>query len=546
MSDTSRLQIDAQRAFGHQRLETAEQAKLRKLERTLKLTLALVVLLVAFLAGYFLRSFAGGFPSPSAASSSAQPLIKRIAFGSCTSKGVNDERAQPIWTAVIASEPDAWVWLGDFAYLDYPDVRCESVPQDTQCHCAGEENMFKIEPHCVTGDVNHSLGKYRTQLGNPDYSQFLEYMCPGTKATGLLPPPGGDPDLCPKPVIGTYDDHDYGWDNGDGRFPRKWEFKNMFLDALGVPATSHRRNMHRGLWDRHVFNEGTAAEIEVYLLDERYDRVPKPCRVRREWCEMVLGAPANGTDGSTHASRGWCRDFLQGGRIGEGSCCKFDEAIQLGWCKEEGNESSELWETACDHTSPLYGMTAVVLDQETGVLREPDGTETFNINQDSAFCEVLGSEQRYWLHKSLQESTAALRIIASGSVLIAEPGEVHDCDGVPCACSGDDFSCYQFAQRNLLSMIDQAPGCTVVLTGDYHFSDIKSLQPGEQPGYSDWFASASFRRSIPQVMASGLTSSTAIPGTSCSSYRLDPAGLRDHAECDIVLDPNFGNAMTDK
>jgi hypothetical protein len=41
-------------------------------------------------------------------------------------------------------------------------------------------------------------------------------------------------------------------------------------------------------------------------------------------------------------------------------------------------------------------------------------------------------------------------------------------------------------------------------------------------------------------MASGMTLSTAVPGRKCDSYMLDPAQLRDHPECDIVLDPNFG------
>jgi hypothetical protein len=43
-----------------------------------------------------------------------------------------------------------------------------------------------------------------------------------------------------------------------------------------------------------------------------------------------------------------------------------------------------------------------------------------------------------------------------------------------------------------------------------------------------------------QVMASGMTLSTAVPGRKCDSYMLDPAHLRDHPECDIVLEPNFG------
>jgi hypothetical protein len=45
----------------------------------------------------------------------------RIAFGSCTSY---DLRPQPVWKSVVASGPDAWIWLGDMAYTDSPLVDC--------------------------------------------------------------------------------------------------------------------------------------------------------------------------------------------------------------------------------------------------------------------------------------------------------------------------------------------------------------------------------------------------------------------------------------
>lgn len=43
-----------------------------------------------------------------------------------------------------------------------------------------------------------------------------------------------------------------------------------------------------------------------------------------------------------------------------------------------------------------------------------------------------------------------------------------------------------------------------------------------------------------KVMASGMTTSTAERNRSCDTFYLDEAGLRTHAECDLVQDPNFG------
>lgn len=42
-----------------------------------------------------------------------------------------------------------------------------------------------------------------------------------------------------------------------------------------------------------------------------------------------------------------------------------------------------------------------------------------------------------------------------------------------CMCSGDDWECYKPAQLQLLHLLSTAPGCVVVLTGDYHYSDIR-------------------------------------------------------------------------
>ena len=41
--------------------------------------------------------------------------------------------------------------------------------------------------------------------------------------------------------------------------------------------------------------------------------------------------------------------------------------------------------------------------------------------QDSPFCEVLGREQRAWLQRELDQSTASLRLIVSGSVMFGKP-----------------------------------------------------------------------------------------------------------------------------
>jgi alkaline phosphatase D len=55
------------------------------------------------------------------------------------------------------------------------------------------------------------------QLSVPEYQSFLGFMCPNYQQWGVYPPAGADPAQCPRPVFGTYDDHDSGWNNGNGR-----------------------------------------------------------------------------------------------------------------------------------------------------------------------------------------------------------------------------------------------------------------------------------------------------------------------------------------
>jgi hypothetical protein len=43
-----------------------------------------------------------------------------------------------------------------------------------------------------------------------------------------------------RPVIGTWDDHDAGVNDGNSLFPHKHAFKQLFLDALGEPQESPR------------------------------------------------------------------------------------------------------------------------------------------------------------------------------------------------------------------------------------------------------------------------------------------------------------------
>jgi len=146
-----------------------------------------------------------------------KPTIKSeqfiIAFGSCN----NQDEPQPLWKDIIAEQPGLWIWLGDNIYAD-----------------TERESVFDK--------------KYAKQNSNKDYQQL--------KAN--------------TPIIGTWDDHDYGVNDGDKTFNStvKKISKRKALEFFGV-------SKNRPVWIRdglyqsyeYKFNE---LLVRVILLDTRY------------------------------------------------------------------------------------------------------------------------------------------------------------------------------------------------------------------------------------------------------------------------------------
>jgi len=504
----------------------------------------------------------GGLPARHTSPGDLSALVSRVAFGSCTSY---DLRPQPVWTeGVIPSKPDAWIWGGDMVYMDDPIAQCHvdagavsprAVQWQAQCNCTSDF-LHQAPYSCTAGNMDHILRRVNGQLRNTEYSAFLEFMCPKYLTKGAHPPAGTDARICPKAIIGTYDDHDYAWNNGNTRLPSKHIAKGIWLDMVGESQDSPRRSTARGIEWKYTLNKGRAGkEIDVFLLDERYNRATLPCYVRRGWCEGIL---RKGPVASNH-KYAFCHDFLKGGLDGMGTCCKKDEHIFLGWCLKPAAKSHKLYREACDPTFDKFGFRSIVLDRVEGIKLATgnDGGTLRDNFQESPFCDVLGRNERRWFQAALLASTAPVKLIVSGSVAMGNPdfrkspcnnkGDVAawlgsktalsgqvllrarklysgaqsstdqlakhlDADkndavtlselaefaaaspkdealaaainGKPkelqfvvnnplCGCSSDDLECYRAAQLSLFHTIKKASGCSVILAGDYHWSDIK-------------------------------------------------------------------------
>jgi alkaline phosphatase D len=161
--------------------------------------------------------------SPKPIDTTVAPTI--IAFGSCNKMTM----PQTMWQHVIANNPQLWVWLGDIIYADTSDMRA-------------------LAAH------------YKRLKTTPDYKRMR------TKTQ----------------VIGVYDDHDYGINDGCKDYPFKKGAKKCLMDFLDIPMNSVVRR-REGAYSSYTFGKG-AQKIKFIVMDTRYFRDPlekDPTKERR-------------------------------------------------------------------------------------------------------------------------------------------------------------------------------------------------------------------------------------------------------------------------
>ncbi|MEM6648070.1 MAG: alkaline phosphatase D family protein [Bacteroidota bacterium] len=184
--------------------------------------------------------------------------ISRIVFGSC----LHQDRPQPIWPAIQDAQPELFIWAGDNMY--------------------GDSEV-----------VDTLVAKWDRQKQQPGYQPILEQAR----------------------VLATWDDHDYGLNDGGASFSIREEAQQAMLDFLDVPTDDPRRT-REGVYHAETYGP-PGQRVQVILLDTRYhrselERFPPPPGARRggyrplrdedatflgeaqwDWLEEQLLAPAD-------------------------------------------------------------------------------------------------------------------------------------------------------------------------------------------------------------------------------------------------------------
>ena len=140
-------------------------------------------------------------------------VIDLIAFGSC----VHQDKPAPAFDAVADLQPDLFVMIGDNIYGDTTDM---AVLKD----------------------------KYQRMGAKPGF-QRIRKVCP---------------------ILATWDDHDYGLNDGGAEYPQRDGSQQVFADFFELPSDSPVR--HRpGVYDVHTYGP-PEKRVQVILLDTRYFR----------------------------------------------------------------------------------------------------------------------------------------------------------------------------------------------------------------------------------------------------------------------------------
>uniref|UniRef100_A0A6B2L735 PhoD-like phosphatase metallophosphatase domain-containing protein n=1 Tax=Arcella intermedia TaxID=1963864 RepID=A0A6B2L735_9EUKA len=160
--------------------------------------------------------------------------MRKLGFGSCN----NQHKAQDVWKAIRKEKLDLWVWLGDVVYADRQSI----IP------------FIWRSPQ-----MDEMRETYHYQKNSKFYQAFQK--------------------ICP--IIGVWDDHDYGKNDGGGEYEHKETAKEIFLDFLDTPKDA-QQYQHNGVYASYSYGP-IGKKVKVILLDVRYFKTEEEILGEEQW-----------------------------------------------------------------------------------------------------------------------------------------------------------------------------------------------------------------------------------------------------------------------
>lgn len=202
---------------------------------------ALVVQVMLEFGSYDSHSCVSASPSPQQLE---EPLsrVHRVAFGSC-----NSADKAGMWRVMEkVSRPDGLILLGDNMYAD-------------------EKRGGLV---FIGSNASNLQRQYRMLQENPEWQSLLKSMGPSTATAN------DDGSSRAHPALSaTFDDHDYGINNGDKNYPLRNVSQSCFWDFLNEPRDSPRR-LQSGVYSSKTVFLRPDFVYKIVLLDSRSNKDP--------------------------------------------------------------------------------------------------------------------------------------------------------------------------------------------------------------------------------------------------------------------------------
>ena len=176
-----------------------------------------------------------------------------ITFGSCID---NDKPDHPIWQSIIATNPQAMIFLGDNVYA--PTIFSPFLP-----------------------DVGFLKSEYEKLGSSPGFLKLKQNT----------------------EFFAIWDDHDYGLNDGGADFELKDESQKVFMDFWEVLPSSERYKSP-GTYDSSSFTVGELT-VQLLLLDTRYFRSPILNGDTTEQCPTRNYVPNNDLNATILGKNQW-------------------------------------------------------------------------------------------------------------------------------------------------------------------------------------------------------------------------------------------------
>lgn len=160
-------------------------------------------------------------------SESIKNKVSRIAFGSCFNYRFLSKGRLDIFDILSETKLDYFIWTGDAVYFDKSNFKDKYTNENIHSQIA-------IQGFNYT-KYSHSYKKLRESTN----------------------------------IIGIWDDHDYGINDGDGSFIYKDLLKKAFLDFLDENENSERRFENRSIYTSYKLYDN---KVNIILLDVRYHK----------------------------------------------------------------------------------------------------------------------------------------------------------------------------------------------------------------------------------------------------------------------------------